>query len=405
MKSLWELGKNRLYDENFGANTPVRNTPMPARGAMGDAELRAIQDVLAHYRWQNEDPGYQGHYESSYCSLFCNHMGGGYADAVCTGTAALYVAIAALELPTLSEVICSPITDPGTLSAIILNGLTPRLADCAPGSYNMGALQFFERITPQVSAAVVVHATGKPADIDNIMRIADRNGILVIEDCSQAHFATVGGHPVGTFGKIAAFSTMYRKAHITGPCGGVVYTRDLALHQRALAYADRGKPRWIDGYDDRNPEQFLFPALNLHQNELACAIGIASLARVRDTITRRLAFVRALTERMSKARTIFTLPPYSVCDSPFILPVFVAADHPVIEIAEAVRAEGIPLNPHYRYCASRWPWLQEYLAKDCPVPHAEYAVDMSCCLYLNENYGLREAEDIAEALCKVSRSL
>ena len=378
---------------------------MPARNAVGDRERIAIWECLDYYKG-GADPGYDGVFERRYCSDFVSMIGGGgYADAVFTGTAALYVAIGALQLPAGSSVLCSPITDPGTLSAIILNGLRPRLMDAAPGGYNVGPMQVIDRVAPDVSAICVVHAAGKAADMPTIARIAKRHGLPVIEDCSQAHFAAAGGQPVGTWGTIAAFSTMYRKAHHTGPCGGVVYTRDLDLHRRALALADRGKARWVDGYDDRNPETFLGPALNLHQSELACAIGIASLARVRDTIDRRLGFVWALEEYMRQVDTIFRLPPYSACDSPFILPIGVHGEsvERKIAIAEAVRAEGVPLNPHYRYLVARWPWVKPHLADDFGTPTAAGMIESTFCLYLHENYGQQHASTIAHALVKIDR--
>src|SRR5438046_713528 len=136
----------------------VRKTPMPPRLALGDAEVDMINRVVAYYRQRQVDPGYQGVFEKRYTDLFVEMMGGGYADAVATGTSSLYVALAALDLPKGSEVIVSPITDPGTLSAIILNGFKPRVADSKRDSYNMGVAQFLERITPNVSAVVVVHA-------------------------------------------------------------------------------------------------------------------------------------------------------------------------------------------------------------------------------------------------------
>ena len=100
---------------------------------------------------------------------------------------------------------------------------------------------------------------------------------------SQSHGARVKGRPIGNFGDIAAFSTMYRKAHMTGGAGGVVFTNDIDLHHRALAMADRGKPSWQPDFDDRNPNQFLFPALNFHTDEISCAIGVSSLQRLRQT--------------------------------------------------------------------------------------------------------------------------
>ena len=385
---------------------PVRKGPMPPRFALGEAEVKMIEEVITFYRGQLLDPGYQGSFEKMYTDAFVAMMGGGYADAVATGTSALFVALAALELPEGSEVLVSPITDPGAISAIILNRLRPRLADSTPGSYNIGAAQFRERITPQTRAAVIVHSLGQACEIEQIVAAARERDIRVVEDCSQAHAATVAGRPVGTFGDIAAFSTMYRKAHITGPSGGVVYSRDLELFRRALAYADRGKPRWRPDFDDRNPGTFLFPALNHHSDEISCAIGLASLRRISDTIVRRLAFVADLSGRLSEEAGICRPYGYSPGDSPFVYPILVDVERiacPKVEFALAVQQEGIGLNPHYQYVVADWPWVKRYLADGGDTPNARAVRDRSFMLYLNENYGEREAMDVTAAIVKVEQ--
>jgi perosamine synthetase len=386
---------------------PLRKRPMPPRLAIADAEVAALNEALAYYRERQLDPGYQGPFEQRYTEAFVRHMGGGYADAVATGTAALFVALAALGLPPGSEVIVSAITDPGTISAIILNRLVPRLADSKPGSYGMGVDQFLARVTPAVKAAVVVHSIGEPiADIVDIVAQARARGIRVIEDCSQSHGARVNGRRVGSFGDIAAFSTMYRKAHVTGASGGVVYTGDLDLHHQARAHADRGKPSWRDGFDDRNPSQFLFPALNLHTDELSCAIGTASLARLDNIILRRLTFLAEFTGRLRDRCKICRPYGYTPNMSPFIYPVVVDLDRISCtkqEFAAAVLAEGIGLNVHYQYVVADWPWVREHLADAFDTPNARSIRDRSFCLYLNENYGLSEASDCCNAILKVER--
>ena len=98
----------------------IRSKPMPFRAAIGSKEKMMINKVFKYYESIKADPGYQGKFESIYCKSFSDFHGGGYSDAVATGTAALYVSLAALELPEMSEVLCSPITDPGTISSIIL---------------------------------------------------------------------------------------------------------------------------------------------------------------------------------------------------------------------------------------------------------------------------------------------
>ncbi|MEX2008638.1 MAG: DegT/DnrJ/EryC1/StrS family aminotransferase [Dongiaceae bacterium] len=385
---------------------PVRKQPMPPRSALGEAEVRMIAQALAYYREHEADPGYQGAFEKLYTDAFVAKMGGGHADAVATGTAALYVALAALALPEGSEVIVSPITDPGTISAIVLNRLVPRLADSAPGSFNMGLEQFVERLTPKVGAVLLVHALGQPADIVGIAAAARARGIRVIEDCSQAHGARVKGRPVGNFGDIAAFSTMYRKAHMSGGSGGVVYSRDLDLFRRALAHADRGKPSWREDFDDRDPSGFLFPALNLHTDEISCAIGLASLARLTDTVLRRLGFVAELTGRLRDKARLCRPHGYSPSDSPFVFPILLDPDRIACgktDFAEAVRAEGIGLNPHYRYVVADWPWVKPHLADGFDTPNARAIRDRSFNLYLNENYGRQEVDDCVAAIVKVER--
>lgn len=388
--------------------TPVRGRPMPRRLAMGDAEVAMLQEAIAAYRAEGVDPGYQGVFEKRYTDDFVATMGGGYADAVATGTGAVFLALAALHLPRGSEVICSPITDPGTVSAIVLNGLKPRLADSRPGGYNMGVEQMLARVTPQVSAVLVVHSAGQATDIDRIVDEARQRGLRVVEDCSQSHGATLRGRPVGAFGDIAAFSTMYRKIHMTGGSGGVVYSRDLDVFRHALAHADRGKPRWRQDFDDRNPSGYLFPALNWNTDELSCAIGIASLRRLQDTIVRRLAFVSELAAHLAEMDTMFRLYDWTPCDSPFIAPVYVdlaRTSRSKSEIALALRAEGIDLNPHYGYVVSEWEWVRPHLADAFDTPQARDARDRSFCLYLNENYGPEEAADTAAAMLKIDRAM
>ena len=386
---------------------PVRSQPMPPRFALGPAEEAMIAECLDYYRSRQVDPGYQGHFEERYCRAFEAYLGGGHADAVATGTAALYVAIAALGLPKGSEVLVSPITDPGTLSAIVLNGLVPKLMDSMPGSYNVGPEQLVERISPQVKAAIVVHATGQAAPIDAIVEVAHGLGIKVVEDCSQAHGATWKGRKVGTFGDIAAFSTMYRKAHMTGASGGVIYAHDEELFHMALAHADRGKPRWRADFDDRDPSGYLFPALNLHTDEISCAIGIASLARLPDSISARLDFVRGVEGGLA-ASGICRPYPATDGDSPFIYPVFVNQSRLRCDktaFASAILAEGIGLNAYYKYLVRDWKWLRPHLADGFETVNASAVRDATFCLYLNEKYGMVEARDTLAAIAKVEAAM
>lgn len=383
---------------------PVRREGMPARHAIGAAERAMVNLVLDYYNERGLDPGYQGYFEEQYCALFVEMMGGGYADAVATGTASLYIALAALNLPAGSEVLVSPITDPGSLSAIILNGLAPRLIDSQPHSYNVSLAEIEPRVTSNVSCIFIVHSIGKAVDIEPITVFAKSRGIRVLEDCSQSHGALRNGKRIGTFGDIAGFSTMYRKASICGSSGGIVFSRNQDLYHQALAHADRGKPRWKTDFDDRDPSSYLFPALNLHTDEISCGIGTASLRRLDETRAKRMDFVREVSRLLREHSAICT--PYEMTedDSPFVFPIHVrpgALKVSKIEFAEMVRAEGIPLSTHYQYLVRDWPWIQKHLADSFETASARRMLNESFNLYLNEHYTVREAEDVARAILKV----
>ena len=185
-----------------------------------------------------------------------------------------------------------------------------------------------------------------------------------------------------------------------------MFTKDLELHHLAVAHADRGKPRWREEFSDRDPSAYLFPALNHNTDEISCAIGLASLGRLRGTIIGRLAFVSDFVARLVDASNVCSPYPFSPTNSPFFYPVMLDCDAVTcskIEFAEAVRAEGIDLNPHYRFVVSDWPYIRPYLADDFDAPNAHDICNRSFNLYLNERYGEREARDAVKAIVKVEK--
>jgi perosamine synthetase len=381
----------------------TRPARMPFRRAFGAPELAMVKKVFELARKTGIDFGYQEAFEKQYTDAFVRYQGGGFADAVSTGTAAVFIAVSALQLKPGSHVLVSPITDPGTLSAIIFNQLTPVLVDSMPNSYNMGVEQFVSRITKKTKGLVLVHASGRAAPVDKICAIARKKGIKVVEDCSQAHGANCNGKKIGTFGDIAAFSTMFRKVHATGGCGGVVYTRDRKLHLLARAYADRGKP-FGTKFNDKDPTSFLFPALNFNLDELSCAIGLGSLKRLNRTIQRRLRFVFLLEKALKQhTKTCYSMPS-NRHDSPFFQPIFVKTEKlrcSKMQFAEAVQAEGIDINPHYMYVVEEWPFMKPHLGDSFHCKNAKACRDQSFNLLLNENFDEAVVRDVVKTIQKI----
>ena len=108
-----------------------------------------------------------------------------------------------------------------------LLGCIPVPADADPRSYNTCAEAIARALTPRTRAVIVAHIGGDPVDMAPVLDLVRAHGLLLIEDCAQAHGALYRGRPVGTFGDLAVFSTMSGKHHCTGAQGGVVKGLDV----------------------------------------------------------------------------------------------------------------------------------------------------------------------------------
>ena len=377
---------------------------LPPRLSYGKNEVKAIKDVIKYYKKKREDPSYQGYFEEKFCNEFSSFMGGGYTDAVATGTASVFIALQALELPKGSDVLISPVTDSGPLNCIILLGLNPVVIDSAKNSYNIDLKQFKKRVTKSTSALLLVHTGGEPvSQIKEIVKEAKERGIKILEDCSQATGATVDNKKVGSFGDIAAFSTMYRKNLIAGSSGGLVFTKSKKLYNLALAYADRGKQIWRDDLNQNDPGNALFPALNLNTDEISCAIGSASLKRLQETISKRVEFLKYFVFLLKRSKVC---TPYNFDNnfSPFFFPIFVDTTKlkcSKIEFAQALNKNGVSNNTHYGCVISEWKWAKKYYKEKYKTKNATTVKNSSFNLFLNERYTKEDAKNIIKTVLKI----
>lgn len=387
----------------------ARQKPFPSRMQFDAAAKAAVNDVFDYYAARGQDFEAQGHFEQLYTSAFSSYLGepDAHCDAVCSGTAALYVALAALELPRKSRVLVSPITDAGCLSAIILNNLVPKLVDVTENSYLISQDTISARLDDGVSAILLVHAAGQAVpDIAKIARLCRERDIALIEDCSQAHGALANDKRVGTFGDISVFSTMHKKTHASGSNGGLIFTRSKELYQKVRMFSDRGKAFHEAGFDAKNPATFRLPALNLPQDELSCAIGAVTLRSLDSVRAKRISLIEHLNDRLVKesrsCRGIGVNPE----DSPFFWPILfneteLSCDKQAF--TSALLAEGLTINPHYGYLVSDWPWVRPYLFDAFLPQAAERMIARSFNLLFHEGFSSADIDDVVAAILKVER--
>jgi perosamine synthetase len=250
----------------------------------GEDELERLGEVLA----SGTLTATKGRMVKLLAQQFAELFGARHATACSSGTAAIHAAIAAIDPEPGAEIVTTAITDMGALAPILYQGAIPVFSDVDPRTGNITADAIADRISDRTKAIIVTHLFGNPCEMDAIMALADRHGLLVIEDCAQAYLATAGGRRVGTIGHIGCFSLQQGK-HMTAGEGGLVVTNDEQLARRVRLFVDKA---W--GYGDPAPDHY-FLALNYRMSELQGAVALAQLAKLETSVARRIEMAVRLT--------------------------------------------------------------------------------------------------------------
>jgi perosamine synthetase len=398
-----------------GPKTKTR--PFGTGRRLGEEERREVLEVLESdvlfYVFGSKVHEMEGQMRAMYGLKHCNGCS--------SGTAAVHIALGCLQLPPGREVITSSITDMGTLTGILYQCLVPRFADIDPESYNMDPASVERLINERTGAIVVVHHAGLPAELDGLMAVARRRGLLVLEDCAQAWLTSYKGRLCGTFGDIAAFSLNHFKL-ITSGSGGMVLTGRDDLAEIARLFVD--KCYFRDGRR-RNP-YFLAP--NYQMTELQGAVAKAQLGKVAQIVKRRNELGMRLIRGLQAIPGVVPqkVPEYST-HSFFLL--VVRLDPAVIqaeptEFCRALEAEGVPSEPHkitggmptYLYDIfqkrsafpqSAFPFVSRDLGSDASYPkgicpEAERAFEETFNFNINEFYSEEDIDDMIRATEKVA---
>lgn len=257
--------------------------PGPGQAWIGQEERDAVLAVVESghlFRYgKPDDPAFQRTvytFEQELAAL----CGVRHALATTSGSASLIASLLALGLEPGDEVIVPAYTFVASYSSLIFCGCVPVLAEIDE-SLNLDPGDVEGRITPRTRAIMPVHMLGNPCDMDPILDVARRHGLVVIEDACQAAGGSYRGRRLGTLGRIGAFSLNIFKT-ITAGDGGAVVTDDTALHERAFAIHDQGHKPNRTGVEV-GARSIL--GLNFRMNELTGAVALAQLRKLDRLVT------------------------------------------------------------------------------------------------------------------------
>jgi perosamine synthetase len=266
-----------------------------------------------------------------------------YVMPCSSGTAALHIAVAAAGLAPGDEVITSPITDIGTVIGVIYQQGVPVFADLGAGTYNLDPADVERRITGKTRAIIAVHLCGNPCDLQALRAIADRHGLVLIEDAAQAWGARYRGQPIGTLGHIACFSLQNSK-HITCGDGGLVASSDERFGPLLQKFGDKGFDRLQGGL-------FEAFATNYRMSEPQAAVAAAQLERLEGIVSLRARLGNRLSAEIAGLPGIapHAVHPEDRCSYWFYMfrlrPSAFRGDR--AEFVKALVAEGVPASAGY----------------------------------------------------------
>jgi len=233
----------------------------------------------------------EGRFVSQFEEKFATLIGRKHAIAVCNGTAAIDVAIEALDIREGDEVIMPTFTIISCINQIVKNKAVPVLVDSDPITWNMNVSEIESKITEKTKAIMVVHIYGLPVDVNPVMKLAEKYNLKIIEDAAEVHGQTYNSQLCGGFGDISTFS-FYPNKHITTGEGGMVLTDDDDFAESCKS---------LRNLCFQSDNRFVHERLgwNYRMTNLQAALGLAQLERLDEFVSRKRDMGKRYTELLS----------------------------------------------------------------------------------------------------------
>ncbi len=295
-----------MGSERAGSMSAIEAAPAPQtadhmkrqiafhRPPIGEEEIAAVVDTLRS-GWLTMGPKTRAFEEE-----FASAVGARHAVAVSSCTAALHLALNALDLHPEDEVITCTYTFAATANAIVHAGARPVLADCHESTLNIDVEDVARKITPRTRALIPVHFAGHPAAMDEISALARQHGLTVIEDAAHAVPASYGERMIGSISELTAFS-FYATKNLTTGEGGMLTTADdeLAATLRVRRLHGLSYDAW-KRYTAQGSWRYeiLYPGFKYNTTDINAALGLVQLRRMYELRAARAERAQRYMERL-----------------------------------------------------------------------------------------------------------
>lgn len=363
----------------------VSNIKVPiAKPIIGEEEIENVVEVLKSGMIA------QGPKVAEFEEKFAEWVGAEYGIAVNSGTAALHVALLSCGIGEGDEVITTPFTFIASGNSILYTGAKPVFADINLDTYTMDPNSIEALITENTKAILPVQLYGQSADMEKINEIAERHGLIVIEDAAQAHGATCNGEKVGSLGDMSCFS-FYPTKNMTTSEGGIITTDDEDLAENARMFRAHGAS--VRYHHDEI-------GYNFRMTDISAAIGLAQLDKIDEFNEKRIQNAAYLNEGLKDVDGVIT--PYCVEDSKHVYHQY------TIRVEKGNRDDwvdiinkcGVGTGIHYPIPLYNQP-IYKSLGLDGNCPNAELAADNVISLPVHPSL---TKEDLDRVICAVKKA-
>jgi len=366
---------------------------------LDEADKKAVLDVL------ESDFLTQGPAVAEFEKTICDYTGAKYCVAVANGTAALHLAVAALDIPKGSEGITSPITFVASSNCLLYNDLKPVFADVDSKTYNIDPAEIEKKISDKTKVLIPVHFAGQAADMESISLITKEKGLYVIEDAAHAIGSDyIDGSKVGNckYSDLTTFSFHPVKTITTGE-GGAITTNDEKLYQKLLLLRSHGITK-DSALLSQNPGPWYYEMQDLGYNYRMCdmqaALGVSQIKKLDEFKARRREIIAKYNQAFKDLPNV--IMPYepqslSSCFHLYILKIdFEKIGKTRTQVMEELKAENIGSQVLYIPVHTQPYYKQEFGLKDGDFPQAESYYEQALSIPLYPKLSDQEVEYVIE---------
>ncbi len=377
--------------------TPVRETLLPyGRQAVDEGDISAVAEALRS-DWLTTGPRV-----AEFEDVFAAAVGAKFAVSFSSGTSALHGAAFAAGLGPGDEAVTTPLTFCATANCVLYQRARPFFADVSADTLNLDPAAAEEKVTGRTKALLPVDYSGHAADLDALMTMAERHGLIVIEDASHALGGEYRGRRVGSVADMTTFS-LHPVKHVTTGEGGMVTTDRADFAETLRRFRNHGISS--EARERQSAGQWEYEMVLLGMNyrlpDINCALGLSQMKKLDQNLARRREIAAAYGARLAGLPGLM-MPVARKEANPawHLYPVRVDAAKRT-EIFRALRAENIGVNVHY-IPVHLHPYYRErfgYKGGEFPVAEAAYGQLLSLPMFPAMTDA--DVEDVVKAMQKV----